>query len=234
MSVYACSDLHGNLTLWNNIKAFLQPEDKLFYLGDATDRGPDGWQILKEMLADSRITYIAGNHDIMLADRICNPNSYRVASLHHMNGGQPTWEKAENDPDATSIAWQIRKLPLSVVYENTNGFKVYMSHSGSTSEDPQDLIWDRAEYMDTNKPLDYDVVVHGHTTIPHLIKDLSNMNHFLPEDRQRPVFEWEGGALWYTNWRCDIDCCTIATGMTVLLNLDTFDEEIFQVDQPSE
>ena len=34
MSIYACSDLHGNLTLWNNIKEFLKPGDKLFYLGE--------------------------------------------------------------------------------------------------------------------------------------------------------------------------------------------------------
>lgn len=233
MSIYACSDLHGNLTLWNNIKEFLKPGDKLFYLGDATDRGADGWQILKEMLADKRITYIAGNHDIMLANRICNPNSYHHASLHHMNGGMPTWDKAENDPDALSIAHTIRKLPLSAVYENTGGKKVYMSHSGSTSEDSEDLVWDRSEYVDKNKPENYDFIVHGHTTIPHLIKDLTSLSRIFPE-QNRVIPAWEGGAFWYTEWRCDIDCCTIATGMTVLLDLDTFDEHIFQVDQPSD
>ena len=40
---------------------------------------------------------------------------------------------------------------------------------------------------------------------------------------------WEGGAYWYTEYRCDIDCLTVATGMTVLLNLDTFEEEIFVI-----
>ena len=41
--------------------------------------------------------------------------------------------------------------------------------------------------------------------------------------------EWEGGAYWYHGYRCDIDCCTIKTRQTVLLNLDTFDEEIFEL-----
>ena len=76
MAIYACSDLHGNWELWLEIKKFLKPEDKMFFLGDAADRGDSGWTILKEMLNDKRITYIAGNHDIMLADRISNPNNY--------------------------------------------------------------------------------------------------------------------------------------------------------------
>ena len=59
MATYACSDLHGNWELWTEIKKFLKPDDTLYYLGDATDRGPDGWAILKEMLNDSRINYIA-------------------------------------------------------------------------------------------------------------------------------------------------------------------------------
>ena len=42
MATYACSDLHGNWELWAEIKKFLKPDDTLYYLGDATDRGPDG------------------------------------------------------------------------------------------------------------------------------------------------------------------------------------------------
>lgn len=231
MAVYACSDLHGNWDLWVTIKNFLKPEDKLYYLGDATDRGADGWAILKEMLKDARIEYIAGNHDIMLADRISRPHNYSAASLHHSNGGQPTWLAAENDPDAHDVMLAIRKLPLYAVYENKNGFKVFMSHSGSTNiNDPEDLIWDRNEYLSRHKPEPYDVVVHGHTTIPHLLDDLENVNKFYSEDKNKyEIPEWEGGALWYSNYRCDIDCCTIVTNQTVLLNLDTFDEEIFEI-----
>lgn len=227
MSVYACSDLHGNLILWNEIKAFLKSEDKLFYLGDSTDRGDYGWEILKEMLKDPRITYIAGNHDIMLADRIARPNNYQVAALHHRNGGEPTWNKAENDPEARDIMIAIRRLPLNAVYENIDGLKIYMSHSGSTSNNPEDLLWDRNEFLDRHKPDDYDIVIHGHTPIPYLIREFTNINKFLEDNKKYTIPNWEGGALWYTKWRCDIDCFTIATNMTVLLNLDTFDEEIF-------
>ena len=230
--VFACSDLHGNWELWDAIKKFLQPDDKMFYLGDATDRGPDGWAILKEMLKDERISYIVGNHDIMLADRIGNPHSYRIANLHHSNGGHPTWLAAEEDPEAQEIKDKIRSLPKYAVYENADGLKIFMSHSGSTNIDnDEDLIWDRTCFITSKNFTDYDVVIHGHTTIPHLIQDLDEINTFYAMDGKEPIKleEWEGGAYWYHGWRCDIDCCTILTKQTVLLDLDTFDEEIFEL-----
>lgn len=233
MAVYACSDLHGNWELWSEIKKFLKPNDTLYYLGDSTDRGKDGWAILKEMLNDERIHYIAGNHDIMLANRIGRPHDYHIASLHHSNGGFYTWEDAENDPDAEKIKNQIRRLPLYAVYENADGLKIFMSHSGSTHIDnDEDLIWDRSEYIDTKNHSEYDVIVHGHTTIPHLIEDLEEIHNFYFQKPEAELFkmpEWKGGAYWYHGYRCDIDCCTIKTKQTVLLNLDTFDEEIFEV-----
>lgn len=230
MSVYACSDLHGNWELWTGIKKFLKPDDTLYYLGDATDRGPDGWAILKEMLNDSRINYIAGNHDIMLANRIGNPYNYDIASLHHSNGGQSTWLDAEEDPDAQNIKNKIRFLPLYAIYENVDGLKIFMSHSGSTHIDNRDdLLWDRSEYITDKNYTDYDVIVHGHTTIPHLIEDLEEVHKFYFGGEEFKCPEWEGGAYWYHGFRCDIDCCTIVTHQTVLLNLDTFDEEIFEI-----
>ena len=232
MAVYACSDLHGNWDLWVEIKNFLQPNDTLYYLGDATDRGLSGWAILKEMLADSRIKYIAGNHDIMLADRIARPNNYKVVNLHWQNGGENTWLDAENDPEAKEVMFKIRSLPLYAIYENADGLKIFMSHSGSTHIDNhEDLIWDRSEYIGTKNYSEYDGIVHGHTTIPHLIEDLEEIHNFYfqkPEALQFKMPEWEGGAYWYHGYRCDIDCCTIKTRQTVLLDLDTFDEHIFQ------
>ena len=229
---FACSDLHGNGKLWAEIKKFLNEDDILYYLGDATDRGPDGWAILKEMLVDKRIIYIAGNHDIMLANRIARPNSYDDAILHHCNGGSLTWDDAEKDPEADTIKSKIRNLPLYKIYQNKDGLKIFMSHSGSTNiEDADALIWDRDEYITQQNHTEYDVIVHGHTTIPHLIKDLEKCYNFYNLDGviKPRLAEWEGGAYWYHGFRCDIDCYTVGTDQTVLLNLDTFDEEIFEL-----
>jgi predicted phosphodiesterase len=230
MAIYACSDIHGNWELWAEIKKFLKPDDTLYYLGDSTDRGPDGWAILKDMYNDARVSYIAGNHDIMLADRIARPYNYDAVSLHYSNGGEPTWMEAENDPEAKEIMHWIRKLPKYAIYKNVDGLKIFMSHSGSTNiENEEDLIWDRSEYITDRNYTDYDVIVHGHTTIPHLIEDLEEVHKFYFGGEEFKCPEWEGGAYWYHGFRCDIDCCTIKTRQTVLLNLDTFDEEIFQL-----
>lgn len=228
--VFACSDLHGNGHLWSAIKEFLKEDDILYFLGDAADRGPDGWTMIKEMLADKRIIYIAGNHDIMLANRIARPNSYTDVNLHHCNGGKSTWNAAENDPEAEEIKNKIHRLPLYVTYRNKDDLTIFMSHSGSTNITDEDaLIWDRDEYITEKNYTDYDVIVHGHTTIPHLIDDLEKVHNFYLGEKEFKCPEWEGGAYWYHGWRCDIDCCTIVTNQTVLLDLDTFEEEIFEI-----
>ena len=53
MSVWAFSDLHGHLDLYKQIKEYVKPEDKLYYLGDAGDRGPQSWETVKAILKDS-------------------------------------------------------------------------------------------------------------------------------------------------------------------------------------
>ncbi len=230
MSVYACSDIHGFWNLWDGIKRFLKEDDTLYFLGDAADRGPDGWAILKEMLKDKRVKYIVGNHDIMLADRIARPNSYDAVNLHHSNGGGPTWDAAELDPEAREIMLKIRRLPKYAVYENADGLKIFMSHSGSTNiENDEDLIWDRSEYITDKNYTDCDVIVHGHTTIPHLIEDLEECHRFYFGDEEFNCPKWESGAYWYHGFRCNIDCRVVKTGHTVLLNLDTFEEQIIKI-----
>ena len=62
---YVFSDLHGQGKLWEQIKNFKakDPSIGLVYLGDACDRGPDGYKIMKEMLAMPNVIYLMGNHE---------------------------------------------------------------------------------------------------------------------------------------------------------------------------
>ena len=63
---YAVSDLHGYFNLYEQIKNFIQPEDKVIFLGDATDRGPQSLELAKTIYADPQFTYLKGNHEDML------------------------------------------------------------------------------------------------------------------------------------------------------------------------
>ena len=74
MAVYACSDLHGRLDLYKQIKAFLNPEDTVYFLGDAGDRGPDSWELIKTIYSDDQFVYLMGNHEEMLVEAMKDDN----------------------------------------------------------------------------------------------------------------------------------------------------------------
>ena len=214
---FVCSDIHGNYKIWTKIKNFLNADDILYYLGDATDRGPDGWKILKEMLSHPNVIYIAGNHDIMLANRIQKPDNYHIATIHSANGGFLTWASAEKDPEAKRVMRKLFTLPLHTTYINEFNQKIFMSHSGSTDiYDNENLLWDREEIYKTINDTPYDIIIHGHTPIPSLKKRL---NDITPWD-EKEVYGYNG-------YKIDIDCYTIKTGKTILLDLNTFDSHVF-------
>ena len=236
MSVWAFSDIHGNRKLFDAIKNFIKEDDIVYFLGDACDRGPDGWEIIKEILADERFIYLKGNHEDMLVKAYFEQmegdySSHREMDLWFWNGGQPTLNVMECDKvkEVINTVNKLALLPLTAEYVNKNGELIHMSHAGWSMglETPtsEEWVWDRTHFLDTNwfGP-DNAIVIHGHTPIPHLVEELSFFYEGLAEE------ELEPGALWYCGGhKIDIDCGTHFTNTTVLLNLDTFDEEIFSL-----
>lgn len=230
---WVSSDWHGAQWAWDLAQEFLGFNDVLYYLGDATDRGSGlngdgGWTMLKQMMNDPRVIYLKGNHDEMLADATSRPNNYEAVNLCWRNGGEATMNAAAADPEAREVVYVIRHLPTYEVYTRPDGKTVFMSHSGSTNIDREaDLLWDRTEHLTRQNWTEYDFVVHGHTSPQHIMKDLREVNNFLSPNRQFEVPKYEGGAYWYSPWRCCVDCRTILSNQIVFLNLDTFDEEVF-------
>ena len=246
MAVYACSDFHGMLHIYKSIKEFIKPEDKVIYLGDAGDRGPEPWETIKTILTDPQFIYLKGNHEDMLADALCDfidrgCPSYHSYSLLSRNGGDETFAQAIAETDVEGWYRKLVKLPLIEEYTNTQGERIVLSHAGFTPwksdlyEDDEekkdtvyrkphydDLIWDRDHFLDewTKEDCVDCFIIHGHTPIPYLLDII---------DPACQMDEIEPGALWYNNDRkCCIDCGAVFTGQCVLLNLDTWDEEIFQ------
>ena len=58
MNHYVISDIHGMSDLFDKAMNYLE-EDKepyqLIYLGDACDRGPDGYRIMKQLLRNPNV-----------------------------------------------------------------------------------------------------------------------------------------------------------------------------------
>lgn len=229
MSVYAVADLHGRYDLFQAIKNFITPEDRVYVLGDCGDRGKDGWQIIKEVYENPQFIYIKGNHEAMLVDAMRGDRE-----LSFYNGGKPTYEAWKyKDGGNRSWATKLKNLPVEQIYVNTSGERVVLCHAGYTPHCVQqinedDYIWNR-EHFNAMWDVDFanTIMVHGHTPIPYMDEYLYNSPTFT---------EVKPGAFWYSPddegnpHKVNIDCGAVFTGCTVLLNLDTWDEQIFMAD----
>ena len=66
--IFFFTDVHGMYDLYRAAINYCQeqdPEAIIIYGGDACDRGPDGYRIMKELLANPYIIYLKGNHEDM-------------------------------------------------------------------------------------------------------------------------------------------------------------------------
>lgn len=195
--VYASSDWHGCGYQANKILNYLQPEDKLYFLGDATDRGLQGADILDLLMARPNTYYIKGNHDYMMAATL----PYIIKDMKELGHIEP-----EHYPDQTWFgngAWQtieggllnrsverlqeykdfLDNLPTELRYESPKGHMVILEHAGYTPFDiphrSHDPLWDREHFYDiwggywgleNTYPYTPDEVylVHGHTPVQYL------------------------------------------------------------------
>lgn len=71
------SDIHGSMRRFRSImkQIDLQPEDMLYVLGDVIDRGADGIRILRELMAMPNVRMTLGNHELMMLESLCYPDS---------------------------------------------------------------------------------------------------------------------------------------------------------------
>lgn len=183
MKTYVIGDVHGCidalLNLLDQINEDSQggwDEDKMVFLGDYVDRGPDSKRVLdvamalQESLPD-RVTCLRGNHEDMMLDTHAG-RSYDWLS----NGGFNTLksfgvDRIEDVPPQY-IDW-LKSLKLF----HQDEFRFYV-HAGIDPWDPLEMqiaqpevykgtwLWVRHEFL--NKQRLYDkLIVHGHTVTPY-------------------------------------------------------------------
>lgn len=234
MATYAVSDLHGQKDLLIQIQKFLKSDDKVYFLGDAADRGPDGWEMIKMILKDSRFEFLKGNHEDMLVQAAKDWFKYEsYTDNYHIlayNGGGTTFYDMTCDEWASDWIRCIDELSGRAEYINTLGWTIYLSHAGFTprlNEEGkmawvwgEDLIWNREHFLEEwdEESFPQAIVVHGHTPIPYVVEDLGKRSS--QDDLNKPYY--------YCNQhKICIDNGAFATKSTILLNLDTFEYHIF-------
>lgn len=233
MSVYAVADFHGIYGLYEQIKEFIKPDDTVIFLGDAADRGPDGWRLIQDLMADPQFIYLKGNHEEMLADAMeeyLDSDGRETFAIQHLvsNGGEPTIISWMIDGAPRNMIKKLRELPFFYTYENQDGKIIVLSHSGTPPIKNRHTgdyhmierlaLWDRDHCWVPHwgeEDLDM-ILVHGHTPIPYFFEG------------ENVDIEIEPGAFWYCeDHKVNLDNGSCASGYTCLFDLDTYDEHIF-------
>lgn len=185
--IYVVSDLHG--CPLESLKKLLEKvdfsdNDFCFILGDVIDRGPNGIDILKWLLAQPNIQLILGNHEEMLLscsflfeaiteESIGKLSDEKLELLAHWNsnGARPTLD-ALFETDREIINDILDYLNDATLYETltVNGQEFILTHSGlgMFQKDKEmweysvaDLLWNRPKMAD--EYYDGAITVFGHT-----------------------------------------------------------------------
>ena len=195
--VYATGDWHGNWAASQKLMEFLQPEDTLYFLGDATDRGRHGVALFRQLMNDPRVIMIKGNHDLFLEQAIeyinydeaemkglaCFVRSYAGFDPYGwitLNGGSATFDDlyklSRKERDEIDIT--LKAMFTKAYYSSPEGHKVILEHAGYTpfkinlSENPykhHDPLWDREHFEESwGEGFDDTYLVHGHTPVQYL------------------------------------------------------------------
>lgn len=152
--VFYFTDVHGLYNLYRAVIKYCNKQDteaSIIFGGDACDRGPDGYKIMKELLDNPYILYLKGNHEDMFVQAArfikndytgeieeeqiknylytLNTRDYYgfVVQDCLYNGGFSTLKEWMLDGMSEDFINEIASLPLTFSYNNID-----FCHAGSS------------------------------------------------------------------------------------------------------
>lgn len=225
MATYAISDLHGRKDLWLKAnKEVFKKNDTIYFLGDAADRGPDGWEMIKTLLDDERVIYLMGNHEDMLVKAI--EGGTNNISLLYWNGGKNTFESYELDSEENQKKYlkKLKALPKHETYYPFGTKNVLvLSHAGTTPGKPifdeNDWLWDREHlYDEWISDRDDIFIIHGHTPVFIIRGNVPIHHSYDPNNDEVKIINYCDGH------KYNIDLGAFTSNKLGILNLDTFED----------
>jgi serine/threonine protein phosphatase 1 len=192
--IYAIADIHGQHARLEEALDRVARDGgqhaNIVFLGDLVDRGPDSRAVIERLMqgqAEGRPwTVLRGNHDQMFLDFLdrATLHSPRVASglswLHPRLGGAATlaaYGVTASDAGQAhartlaAVPRAHRDWLASLPFWHEDGTRLFV-HAGirpgiaPDAQDPEDLMWIRAPFLDHAGPHPW-LVVHGHTALAH-------------------------------------------------------------------
>lgn len=146
--IFYFTDIHGARPLFDAIMNYCNeqdPEAMIIFGGDAIDRGSDSYNIMKELLNNSQVVYLKGNHEDMFtkaareikdlfsfadADKekihkvlnACRNFDYKYAAIQDSlyNGGLETLTDWILDGMPMDLIERVEHLPLTFSYNNVD------------------------------------------------------------------------------------------------------------------
>lgn len=94
--IYIMSDIHGQYDKYKKMLEMINFSDKdfLYVLGDVIDRGPDGIEILLDLMDRKNVEVFLGNHEHMMLTYLNGID--RHSWFYSQNGGQVTYHRFES------------------------------------------------------------------------------------------------------------------------------------------
>ncbi len=171
--IYVIGDIHGCLQplmeLMDRVK--LTPDDRLIFLGDYVNRGPDSKGVIDYLLTlKGNITFLKGNHEQMFLDYLNGKE--RLFFLFH--GGDGTLRSYGDPLNVPEAHVQFLK-GLHLYYETDECLFVHAGIRPTIpleQQDPEDLLWIRgwinAEFI--HPPTRYPkTIVFGHASMEKVL-----------------------------------------------------------------
>ena len=172
--MWIIGDIHGCLRELELLLAKLPAEEKLLFLGDYIDRGPDSSATVARLLKEKkRSVFLMGNHEDMLLSYYRKSQGPESQSwLLWGNGGQNTLASYGLSPadsfDKLPASHQKFYTELKLYYEGPDFIAV---HAGLRIQAPytlesqkrRDLLWIRHEWLQNESRWPGKKVYYGHT-----------------------------------------------------------------------
>ena len=191
--IYCISDIHGCYDEFLQLleKINFTPEDMIYFLGDAIDRGKEPIKCLLYVMETPNIHMLMGNHELMMIDALLNPDDMDAVYHWMRNGGECTLRQflELGEEDRVKVMEYIEKLPLLenvkvgeqnyvLVHAGLNVAGLSKANCVSTEtvlpkQNPDDLLWIREKFF-RKKALPKSITIFGHTNVSYIKGYTSN------------------------------------------------------------
>ena len=184
--LYAVGDIHGEDEKLDELLAKLPLEegDRLVFLGDYVDRGPNPYGVVKRLIQLQRewpCVFLLGNHESMLLDFLgWTDDAYFGGDAFLMNGGDRTlasygyFDREQPDRESFHLPKEHEDFLLSLKLHHVEGDYIFVHAGFGRSElkqkdvsyalrksKPEDLLWSRST---CDLPHSFGAtVIYGHT-----------------------------------------------------------------------